>query len=152
MSKLIHHALDLITDTSVGLMGVIFVCRSFQRYIRNADNSDWILQPEFDGQTYTYFLVRGNGSFLVKTREGAETNVVQEWTEHAAIDRDDEQGQCTNTIAAEVRPEEVAFFVNDQLVHTAPRAELPTEGRCGYRLVHDLHVRFGPLQIAPLDQ
>ena len=38
-----------------------------------------------DGQVYTYFLIRRDGSVLVKRRDGARTSTMQDWTRHDAV-------------------------------------------------------------------
>ncbi len=39
------------------------------------------------GQRYTYFLVRGDGQFLIKRRNGKETSVVAPWTAERSGDQ-----------------------------------------------------------------
>lgn len=103
-----------------------------------------------DSQSYTYFLVRRDQNFLIKTRSGEETADVVSWTEHEAVAPEDEQLATRNLLGVEVRGDEVRFLVNGVEVHRAERNGLPTEGRIGLRLVHDLHVKFGGLKVEPL--
>lgn len=102
---------------------------------------------EGDAQAYTYFLVRGDGQFLIKTRDGAETGDVVSWTPHDAVSAEDAMGTTENRLSVEVGTAETRFLVNGSEVHRAANAVLHTEGRYGYRLVHDLHVLFGQLRI-----
>ncbi|MCR9245075.1 MAG: hypothetical protein NXI31_08580 [bacterium] len=95
-----------------------------------------------DNQRYTYFLVRGDRHFLIKTRSGDATTDVVSWTEHEALTPEDESGRTKNRLAVEARTDTVVFYVNGKPVHSAKRATIPTAGQHGYRLVHDLHVRF----------
>jgi len=87
------------------------------------------------GQVYSYFLVRGDGSFLVKRRQGAETPVVRDWTTHPAIRRDLEEGQ-PNQLEVAVSPAEAVFRVNGAEVARVPAAELSIQGRAGVRVAH----------------
>ena len=104
-----------------------------------------------DGQHYTYFLVRNDRCFAIKTRRGDTTADVASWTEHAAVALEDARGVMRNELRVEAREAEVAFFVNGAEVHRSPRSALPVDGRYGLRLVHDLHVEFGVPRLDPLD-
>jgi hypothetical protein len=85
-------------------------------------------------QAYTYFLIRKDGRFLVKTRSGAETAVVVPWTEHAAIlPHDGGEGSVKNLLAVEAGADEVHFYVNGERVTSVPRSELADGG--GNRLL-----------------
>lgn len=98
-------------------------------------------------QSYTYFLVRGDRNFLIKTRGGDNTEDVINWTEHDALAPEDDQGVTKNRLSVEVRGDDVRFSVNGTEVHRGKRKELPTDGQIGLRLVHDLHVKFGELVV-----
>ena len=95
-----------------------------------------------DGQAYTYFLVRGDGQFLIKTRTGGETSIVVPWTAHEAVVRDDPEGHADNLLAVDVGTSETRFLANGVVVYRAPKGRVPTDGLYGFRLVHDLHMRF----------
>lgn len=94
-------------------------------------------------QRYTYFLVRSDRNFLIKTRGGDNTEDVVNWAEHEAVSPEDEEGVTHNRLAVEVRGEEVRFLVNGTEVHRCGREGLPTDGQIGVRLVHDIRVKFG---------
>ena len=90
------------------------------------------------GQVYSYFLVRGDGSFLVKRRQGAETPVVRDWTQQAALHRDREETGRPNELEVRVGETEVAFRVNGTEVARVPAAELSLRGRAGVRTPHEV--------------
>jgi len=92
------------------------------------------------GQVYTYFLTRGDGSFLVKRRQGAETPIVRDWTRHPAVRRDADGGGRPNELAVQVGEEEAVFSVNGQEVARVPSAELAVRGRAGVRAAHDVEL------------
>jgi hypothetical protein len=104
-----------------------------------------------DTARYTYFLVRGDRNFLIKTRAGNDTPDVVQWTEHAAIAPENKQGVTKNRLTVEARDEEVRFLVNGVEVHRRKRSGLPVDGQYGFRLVHDLHVVFGVPVIEELE-
>ncbi|MEQ1632350.1 MAG: family 16 glycoside hydrolase [Planctomycetota bacterium] len=99
---------------------------------------------------YSYFLVRGDRSFLVKMRRGDATEVLVNWTEHDAVAAEDAQGVTRNRLSVEVTASEVRFSINGVQVHRMPPDGCPTDGALGYRLVHDLRVRFGPIEVEQL--
>jgi hypothetical protein len=89
------------------------------------------------GQVYSYFLVRGDGSFLVKRRQGAETPVVRDWTQHPVIRRDvDEIGQ-PNQLEVAVSDTVAVFRVNGTEVARVPAADLSVRGVAGVRAAHE---------------
>lgn len=89
------------------------------------------------GQAYSYLLVRGDGSFLVKRRRGAETPVVRDWTQSPAIRRDvDEAGQ-PNLLEVAVTDSVAVFRVNGTEVARVPSAELAVRGLAGVRTSHE---------------
>ena len=92
------------------------------------------------GQVYTYFLTRGDGSFLVKRRQGAQTPIVLDWTRHPAIRRDAEGGGRPNQLAVQAGADEAVFFVNGREVARVPASELALRGRAGIRAAHDIQV------------
>lgn len=94
-------------------------------------------------QTYYYFLVRGDGKFLIRKREGASVaSVVSGWTDHDAIHKADAEGKVTDKLEVAVSGSTVRFSVNGQVVHELPAAGLNLEGQVGVRASHslDLHI------------
>ena len=101
------------------------------------------------GQRYTYFLIRADGQFLVKRRQGDSTWTVQAWTASPAIVNpvaNPAPGASTeNKLTLRVAPTGVAFLVNGQEVYKGKTADLDTEGVFGFRMNHNLNVHLGPL-------
>ena len=109
---------------------------------------------EGDAQQYVYFLLRRDGRFLVKTRDGVETSVIRDWTAHPAIvgweNRPADSGTAHNRLAVEVGAADVAFFVNDAEVARVPRAELPdTDGVFGLRVNHSVNLHVTSVAATP---
>lgn len=95
---------------------------------------------ESDNQSYLYFLIRKDGRFIIKQRNGAEAPTVTPWTEHAAIVKQDGEENAKNVLAIEVGSERLDFYVNDQLVSSVPRSQLSTDGVVGLRVNHALNL------------
>ncbi len=96
-------------------------------------------------QRYTYFLVRDDGTYLIKQRDGEKTSDVSKgWTAHPAIKKGDAQGKATNLleIDAKLDSSKIDFKVNGQTVHSANPKDLSTRGIVGLRANHnlDLHI------------
>lgn len=104
---------------------------------------------DLDGpnQAYSYFLVRGDGSFLVKRRDGAETSTVVEWTSHDAIVPLQSDGQAKNTLAVEAGTDAVDFFINGTKVTSVPRDRLLVNGVVGLRVNHGLNIHVTNLTV-----
>ena len=102
---------------------------------------------DLDGpkQSYTYFLVRQDGSYLIKRRNGENTSdVTKGWVPSSTVKKPDAKGTSTNLleIDAKAEPEKVRFLVNGQTVFTADAKDMPVDGAVGMRVNHnlDLHI------------
>lgn len=98
------------------------------------------LEGEEAVQAYSYFLVRGDGSFLVKRRAGAETPVVRDWTRHPRINRDADGTGRSNVMEVRVDADSATFVVNGAQVARVPAAQVGGRGRAGLRIAHDMTV------------
>lgn len=96
---------------------------------------------------YTYFLVRGNGAFLVKSRNGAKTTDVLAWRTDDAIPKADSAGKATYRLAVRVAADSVRFMVNDKQVGAVKSGTIATDGIAGLRINHNLHVATSPVSI-----
>jgi hypothetical protein len=99
-------------------------------------------------RTYTYFVVRGSGEYLVKTRDGAKTTDVVKWTANPAVPKADSAGKATYRLAARVGGDSVRFMVNDKQVAAVKAGSVPTAGVAGLRINHNLHVLTAPVAIS----
>lgn len=96
-------------------------------------------------QKYVYFLVRADGKYLIKTRDGEKTTEISKgWTDDSAITKVDAQGRATNQLEVDAKadPGKVAFKVNGKTVYQADAKGLQLKGIAGLRVNHnlDLHV------------
>ncbi len=99
--------------------------------------------------SYTYFLVRGDGKFLIKRRTGAETSTVVNWTDSEAIVKGKTDGPVENELSFEVGADSVTFMVNGKPVHTVPAAQVDTRGVVGLRANHNLSLHLESLGVHP---
>jgi hypothetical protein len=100
-------------------------------------------------QRYAYFLTRGDGSFLVKIRRGAELPIVQDWTTHPAIRRDGEDGGRPNDLEVRATAADVAFLVNGTEVARLPASKFELKGIAGLRVSHELQLEVTGFQAVP---
>ena len=106
---------------------------------------------EGDDQSYLYFLVRQDGKYLVKHRQGSEVHTLVDWTSHGAVRRPVDDGAVTNDLAVEVLPDGARFLVNGAEVVTLPRdARLATDGIVGLRINHNLDVHVSGVSVQPV--
>jgi len=96
-------------------------------------------------QKYTYFLVRQDGTYLVKRREGEKTTeLTKGWVASAAVHKPDANGSATNKLEIDNKsdPNKVVFLVNGEPVYTLDPKAAPTEGAVGLRVNHNLDVHI----------
>lgn len=96
-------------------------------------------------QRYTYFLVRDDGSYLIKRRDGENTSEISKgWTAHPAVHKSDAEGKATNLLEIDAKrdPTKVDFKVNGQTVHTAAAKDMDIKGIVGLRVNHNLDVHI----------
>jgi hypothetical protein len=95
------------------------------------------------GQKYTYFLVRDDGNYLIKRRDGDNTTeITKGWIPHPAIKKSDAQGKTSNLLEIDAKrdPTRIEFKVNGQPVHTAAARSMDLKGVVGLRINHNLDV------------
>lgn len=97
-----------------------------------------------DAQRYTYFLIRQDGKFLIKSRDGATTKPIVDWTTAAPM-KDANVAKAgfktSNELAIRVRGDNVSFLIGGAEVHTLPRAQVTADGIAGIRINHNLEVQ-----------
>lgn len=91
-------------------------------------------------QKYTYFLVRQDGQFLIKRRDGAQTPNIMDWTASPAVKKTDAATKGVNALSIVVAPDKVRFLVNGTEVHSATPAQVDAAGIAGLRINHNLNV------------
>ncbi len=101
------------------------------------------------GQAYTYFMVRGDGSWLIKRRAGPDAPVVRPWSASPAIRRDVDGEGRPNQLEVRVGEREAEFRVNGTEVARVPAAELDVRGVPGLRVAHGVQLAFSGFEAAP---
>ncbi len=103
---------------------------------------------EGDGQAYVYFLIRGDGRFLVKRRAGSATETLVPWTAHEVIvPRGPGEENIKNTLRVVAGGDTVSFFVNGTEVGSVPRAGLECDGIVGLRVNHSVNLHVTNLDV-----
>ena len=101
-------------------------------------------------QEYTYFLVRNDGKFSIKRREGGTATTVMPWTDAPSLKLWKEGGpNALNTLSVVAGSDNVQFKVNDAVVATRPRKELKVDGVVGMRVNHFLDLHVSELSVTP---
>ena len=103
-----------------------------------------------DTQRYTYFLIRQDGKFLIKSRDGAATKAIVDWTDAPAM-REPKGVKTSNTLQIRATEDSVRFFVNDKQVHKLTRAQAGGDGIAGVRVNHNLNLQVGKLTLKKLE-
>lgn len=101
-----------------------------------------------DDVDYAYFVVRGDGSYLIRHRAGAELHTITPWTKHAAVRTADANGAVTNRLAVEAGASAIRFLVNGTEVASFKRNEpMRAEGVVGLRVNHNLELMISDFNV-----
>ena len=96
---------------------------------------------EGPAQSYTYFLVAQDGTWLVKRRDGEATKDVAARMANAAVKKPDASGKSTNALEVRVLADKIDYVVNGTVVTSTPKAAVArTDGIYGIRVNHLLEV------------
>ena len=95
-------------------------------------------------ERYTYFLVRHDGKYLIKSRDGSAAKPIVDWT--AAPPMKDAaptagRTKTSNELAVRVQGDTVSFLIGGTEVKSLPRAQVTTDGIAGVRINHNLNVQ-----------
>jgi hypothetical protein len=97
------------------------------------------------GEKYTYFLVRQDGTYLVKRRDGEKTTeITKGWVASPAVHKTDAKGTATNLLEIENKmdPSKVVFKINSEPVFTLDAKAPDVSGVVGIRVNHNLDVHI----------
>lgn len=94
-------------------------------------------------QTYLYFEVAEDGTWLVKHRSGAMTDTVIDKTPNAAVKQPGSSGKATNALEVRVMAGKIDFVVNGTVVGSTPKSGMAakTDGLYGIRSNHHLEIQ-----------
>lgn len=98
-------------------------------------------------QTYLYFLVAQDGTWLIKHRQGEATHDVAPKTPSDAVKKPDASGKSVNALEVRVGADKIDYVVNGQTVHSTPKSGMTatTDGIYGIRVNHLLEVQIDGL-------
>jgi len=96
---------------------------------------------------YSYFIVRGDGKFMVKVRDGANTRTVTDWTAHPSIPKQDAAGKGLYGIKIDVSGKAANVSVNGVPITTISGKNAPLNGITGVRINHNLHLIVTPVSV-----
>ena len=102
-------------------------------------------------QKYTYFLIRGDGKYLIKKRDGANlTSLNSAWTPHPAIVKQGPSGEATNRLEVTMDRTRLVFRVNGKEVYSADPRLIDTKGIAGLRVNHNLDIHVQSFEVKKL--
>ena len=95
-------------------------------------------------QSYTYFEVAQNGTWLIKRRDGEQTSNVTPKTPNDVVKKPGADGKSVNELEVRVGADKVDFVVNGTVVHSEPKSGVlaKTDGEYGIRINHLLEVQI----------
>jgi hypothetical protein len=97
-------------------------------------------------EQYTYFLIRGDGTWKIKQRNGAKADdVTKGWQPSPAIVQGKADGPVVNILSVAVEPAKVHFMVNGTEVWSGTVAN--SAGIAGLRLNHNLSLHVETLEL-----
>ena len=101
-------------------------------------------------QSYIYFVVAQNGTWLIKHRAGEATHIVSDRMPNDAVKKPGADGKSTNTLEVRVGADKIEYVVNGTVVTTTPRAGMTgkTDGIYGMRVNHHLEVHIAGVEVS----
>jgi hypothetical protein len=103
-------------------------------------------------QSYLYFMVTDDGTYLIKRREGSSTQGVSPKTPSPAVKKPDSSGTATNALEVRVKADKIDFVINGIVVASLPKtgAAAKTDGIYGIRINHQLDVQIDDFGMAKM--
>lgn len=102
-----------------------------------------------DSGRYTYFLIRQDGKYLIKTRDGAATKTIVDWTDAPSM-REPKGVKTSNTLEIRATANSVQFVIDSKPVHAMTRDRVGPDGLAGIRVNHNLNVQVSAITIKKL--
>ena len=100
-----------------------------------------------DKADYGYFVVRGDGKYLIKHHAAnGDVHTLVDWTPNAALKAADAAGKATNALRIDVGKDSTKFFANGAQIAALP---LSGSGVVGVRVNHQLDVHIDGLKLTP---
>jgi hypothetical protein len=100
-------------------------------------------------QDYAYFLVRGDGKWLLNHRAGGDVHRIHPWTADPAVHTRDANGRVSDRLEVKVAADSVRFLVNGAQMTAIARSHFGASGIVGLRVNHNLDVLVEGLEVVP---
>jgi hypothetical protein len=99
---------------------------------------------EGPNQTYIYFTVAQDGTWLIKRRDGNEAPTIVDHTKSPVVKKPGADGTSVNALEVRVQANRIDYVVNGTVVHSTPRSGMTadTDGIAGIRVNHMLDVQI----------
>ena len=97
-------------------------------------------------QHYTYFLIRQDGKYSIRSRNGDKTAAIVDWTDAAAM-KDPKGTKTSNTLAIRAEGDRVHFLIGGKEVQKLTRAKAGPDGIAGLRVNHNLNLQVDKLTL-----
>jgi hypothetical protein len=103
-------------------------------------------------QSYTYFMVTDDGTYLIKRRDGSSTQGVSSKTPSPAVKKPDAGGTATNALEVRVMADKIDFVINGTVVTSLPKTgpAAKTDGIYGMRINHQLDVQIDGFSLSKM--
>src|SRR5262245_7625873 len=99
-------------------------------------------------QSYTYFVVAQDGTWLVKRRDGEVAKDVSPKGTSDAVKKPDASGKSTNALEVRVAGDKIDYVVNGTVVNSTPKSAVArADGVYGIRVNHLLEVHIDGLAV-----
>jgi hypothetical protein len=101
-------------------------------------------------QSYIYFTVAQDGTWLIKRRDGNDAPIVVDRTRSTAVKKPGADGSSVNDLEVRVQSNKIDYVVNGTVVHSMPRSGVTenTDGIAGIRVNHMLEVHIENFAVA----
>ena len=95
-------------------------------------------------QSYIYFTVAQDGTWLIKRRDGNDAPTIVDHTQSAAVKKPGADGTSVNDLEVRVQANTIDYVVNGTVVHSTPKSGMTakTDGMTGIRVNHMLEVHI----------
>ena len=105
---------------------------------------------EGSSQSYIYFVVAQDGTWLIKRRDGDVATREVARARNSVVKTPDASGKSTNALEVRVMADKIDYFVNGTMVQSTPKTGLTakTDGLYGIRINHQLEVQVDGLAVS----